>query len=441
MITATEATTPTITDTPTETFTPTITLTPSDTPTPSETPTPTETATETATATPTETAIATATATPITGEAHYVYDGDGNMVKSVIGDVTTYYAGSTYEKKVIGSEQVERKYYFAGSSRIAMRENGALTWLLTDNLGSTSTTAAADGSLLDTVKYTAFGEIRDGATATDYRYTGQRDEFEIGLYYYVARYYDPVVGRFISADTVIPQPGSSQAYDRYAYVNNNPINFNDPSGHAMQIDDGGSCVGYKKCLQEHVVTISARKRELLWMIIQFGKEPTMNTFTETPIFLPNDSNIEIPILVGDLPLVFGGSGGYSMRYENGETNQVFSGIGKIGIGVPKFSTGVMAGTNNGLYLEGGGFGVQLGLPDTSFHTPAVSGGISTRVYETQWVLTTNETIEKSGGIEDYKKQFYSDYNNYYIYDVDPSKQNLLIRWYNNMAGIFNLRER
>jgi RHS repeat-associated protein len=250
LITATETMTPTITETPTETFTPTITLTPSDTPvpsdtpTPSETPTPTETATETATATSTSSPTATATAVPIPGEAQYVYDGDGNMVKSVIGDVTTYYAGSTYEKKVVGSEQVERKYYFAGSSRIAMRENGTLTWLLSDNLGSTSTTAAADGSLLDTVKYTAFGEIRDGATATDYRYTGQRDEFEIGLYYYVARYYDPVVGRFISADTIVPQPGSSQAYDRYAYVNNNPINFNDPSGN--RACDEEDCLDYIK---------------------------------------------------------------------------------------------------------------------------------------------------------------------------------------------------
>ena len=50
----------------------------------------------------------------------------------------------------------------AGSSRIAMRENGTLTWLLSDNLGSTSTTADASGSLLDLVKYTAFGEMRDG---------------------------------------------------------------------------------------------------------------------------------------------------------------------------------------------------------------------------------------------------------------------------------------
>ncbi|MEN6528710.1 MAG: RHS repeat-associated core domain-containing protein [Anaerolineaceae bacterium] len=45
------------------------------------------------------------------------------------------------------------------------------------------------------------------------------------------------MARFISADTIVPEPGTSQGYDRYAYVNNNPINFNDPSGH-RPCDDG-----------------------------------------------------------------------------------------------------------------------------------------------------------------------------------------------------------
>jgi len=117
------------------------------------------------------------------------------------------------------------------------------TWLLSDHLGSTSVTADATGrglcipersereNLLSSLYYTAFGEIRTGSSFTDYQYTGQRNEEETGLYYYVARYYDPQLGRFISADTIIPEPGSSQAYDRYAYVNGNPINNNDPSGH------------------------------------------------------------------------------------------------------------------------------------------------------------------------------------------------------------------
>ncbi len=50
---------------------------------------------------------------------------------------------------------------------------------------------------------------------TDYLYTGQREESEVGLYYYVARWYDPAIGRFIQADSVVPNPGSAVGFDRY----------------------------------------------------------------------------------------------------------------------------------------------------------------------------------------------------------------------------------
>lgn len=46
-----------------------------------------------------------------------------------------------------------------------------------------------------------------------------------------ARLYDPIVGRFISPDTIIPNAGNSQAYNRYTYVKNNPLSLVDPSGH------------------------------------------------------------------------------------------------------------------------------------------------------------------------------------------------------------------
>ena len=89
------------------------------------------------------------------------------------------------------------------------------------------------GVVVSEVRYSAFGEMRylNGETVTDLLYTGQKLEEELGLYYYVARWYDSALGRFIQADTMIPDPGSSTAYDRYAYVQNNPINFSDPSGH------------------------------------------------------------------------------------------------------------------------------------------------------------------------------------------------------------------
>lgn len=68
---------------------------------------------------------------------------------------------------------------------------------------------------------------------TDYLYTSQRNEAEIGLDFYVSRFYDPVTGHFIQADTIVPEAGSSKAYDRYGYVNNNPVRYNDPSGHCF----------------------------------------------------------------------------------------------------------------------------------------------------------------------------------------------------------------
>ncbi len=47
--------------------------------------------------------------------------------------------------------------------------------------------------------------------------------------YYNARWYDPSLGRFAQADALVP--GGVQGYDRYAYVNNDPVRYTDPSGH------------------------------------------------------------------------------------------------------------------------------------------------------------------------------------------------------------------
>jgi RHS repeat-associated protein len=62
-------------------------------------------------------------------------------------------------------------------------------------------------------------------------YTGQRQEPELGLYYYNARWYDPYLARFTQPDTIVPNPVDAKAFDRYAYVYNNPVMYSDPSGH------------------------------------------------------------------------------------------------------------------------------------------------------------------------------------------------------------------
>jgi RHS repeat-associated protein len=89
-----------------------------------------------------------------------------------------------------------------------MRRVSTLTYLHGDHLGSASMTTTAGGSADDQMRYYPYGDTRYGSMATDRRFTGQREETAIGLYDYAhhttmgpARYYDPVIGRFIQADT------------------------------------------------------------------------------------------------------------------------------------------------------------------------------------------------------------------------------------------------
>ena len=166
----------------------------------------------------------------------------GSMVKSIINGIMTYYPGRHYNLSMDGETESIQKSYAFGSLTIATRKDGALKWVLVDHLGSTSITANADGSFFSELRYSAFGEIRysSGTTPTDYRYTNQLSQESTGLYYYVARYYDPELARFIQADTIVPGAGSPAAYDRYAYVLNDPIMMNDPSGNA-HCDENGFC--------------------------------------------------------------------------------------------------------------------------------------------------------------------------------------------------------
>ncbi len=69
------------------------------------------------------------------------------------------------------------------------------------------------------------------AGLTAHTFTGQPLDPDTGLMYYRARWYDPRLGRFVQADTVVPEPGNPQALNRYAYVLNNPLRYVDPTGH------------------------------------------------------------------------------------------------------------------------------------------------------------------------------------------------------------------
>jgi RHS repeat-associated protein len=189
--------------------------------------------------------------------ARFTYNGDGQKVKSVINGETLYLINGYYEKK--GNEIT--KYYLAGASRVAMRkytipQSMELEYMLGDHLGSASITTDSAGAKVSEMRYTPWGEVRyhwvDSNLSTTpayklpvYSFTGQRSYMDdpstsemegFGLMDYNARMYDPALGRFTSADSIVP--GGIQGLDRYAYVNNSPVMYTDPSGHQRVGPDG-----------------------------------------------------------------------------------------------------------------------------------------------------------------------------------------------------------
>jgi RHS repeat-associated protein len=127
--------------------------------------------------------------------------------------------------------------------------NNGLFYLLTDHLGSTSITAnGTTGALVSEMRYKPWGETRwsSGTTPTSKHFTGQIEDSYIKLIQMGARWYDAEIGRFISADTIVPQVGNPQALNRFSYVKNNPLRYTDPTGHTPchgdNWEDGPKCV-------------------------------------------------------------------------------------------------------------------------------------------------------------------------------------------------------
>lgn len=130
---------------------------------------------------------------------------------------------------------------------VAVNDGTGLQYLLADHLGSTVAVTNASGTLTSQQRYLPFGEERaipnSPILATDFGYTGQRllDSGMGGIMDYKARFYSPSLGRFQQPDTLIPNPANPQSWNRFSYVYNNPVKYNDPTGHAISCDVEEDC--------------------------------------------------------------------------------------------------------------------------------------------------------------------------------------------------------
>lgn len=113
-------------------------------------------------------------------------------------------------------------------------ENGDKYYFHANNLGSTDAITNSTGAQTVHYEYLPYGKVNltTGTDVTDYKFTGKPLDDETGLYYFGARYYNPIIGRFITADPTIQKPFDPQDLSRYTYCRNNPINLADPTGHS-----------------------------------------------------------------------------------------------------------------------------------------------------------------------------------------------------------------
>jgi RHS repeat-associated protein len=199
------------------------------------------------------------------------YNAEGDRVKKVSSStggptVTTTYIGKMYEKRTYsdGSPNRNTLHVFANGKILAsVTTSGNITtasnyprlyqrqdYLIAgdttkgpaigtyfyhgNHISSNSVITDANGNEVTRLVYLPFGELsRPNSSGTDTvtsKFTGQEFDEETGLYYYGARYYDPMIGRFLSPDTTIPDPGNPQSFNRYSYALNNPIRYTDPTG-------------------------------------------------------------------------------------------------------------------------------------------------------------------------------------------------------------------
>jgi RHS repeat-associated protein len=148
---------------------------------------------------------------------NYILDGDRVLVENRSNGITLYFT------------------YDVDGSLLSMNYNGNEYFYITNAQGDIIEMVNIYGNSVVKYKYDAWGNIisQTGGNLADinpYRYRGYRYDVETGLYYLQSRYYDPTIGRFISADGLIGEIGSLQTHNMYAYCVNNPVMMVDPNG-------------------------------------------------------------------------------------------------------------------------------------------------------------------------------------------------------------------
>jgi RHS repeat-associated protein len=204
------------------------------------------------------------------GTNSYTWNDDGSLASRTVGGTTTSFTWD-YEAQLTALSSGPTFAYDAGGRRVSRTAGGTTTSVLHDGgavlleqqsgtttanytygnallsrsgetqhfdgLGSARTTTSSTEVINATGTYEAYGQSLGGtgSSATPYCYggtSGYRNDGDAGLLHIGARWYDPSIGRWISADTDLGGIANPVERNRYLYCDGDPVDDTDPSGHA-----------------------------------------------------------------------------------------------------------------------------------------------------------------------------------------------------------------
>jgi RHS repeat-associated protein len=160
----------------------------------------------------------------------FVYDAFGRRIVEVANGTTTTFVHDAYEvvqDSVAGGQTGNVLFGPSIDEALTRTDNAGIHGVFSDAIGSVRALTNQNGDVETTYTYEPFGRAQRGdASSSNTTQFAGREADASGLYYYRARYLDPMTNRFLSEDPI----GFGGGPNAYAYADNNPVSHNDPFG-------------------------------------------------------------------------------------------------------------------------------------------------------------------------------------------------------------------
>ena len=228
--------------------------------------------------------------------SEYKYDALGRRFSKQLPNssnhpLTSYYfSGNHVIEERDGSDNVLKQYIYGNGIdeilRMDKNENGAMVhyYFHTNAINSNTAVTDKNGNIIERYSYDIYGMpiiknangdvISQSAIGNEYMFHGRRYDKETNLYYFRARYYDPIMGRFLSVDPM----GYKDSMNLYQAFNQNPVNIVDPMG--------------KWWVSEH-------RKMILYMLFGYELQENLNESFGYYEYEYNKPHLFIPFLKGE----------------------------------------------------------------------------------------------------------------------------------------------